>query len=128
MSDDQILKLAALRRVATRAGALRFNAAIGTIIGSDTEHDTSAERSATLQRLLSLYNQMRAAKLYGQEDKFKAAQAAMNDAISKLSQKSPGAADKIRDVVKKLSFADEEAQRKAALEAKNGKKSADPEK
>jgi hypothetical protein len=121
---EDILKLAALRRVATRAGAVRFNAAIGTVIGQETQASTSAERSATLQRLLSLYNQMRAAKLYGQEDKFKAAQSAMADAINNYSKRSPGGADKIRDIVKKLSFADEEAQRKEAISAKNKKSAA----
>jgi hypothetical protein len=103
---------------------VRFNAAIGTVIGQETQASTSAERSATLQRLLSLYNQMRAAKLYGQEDKFKAAQSAMADAINNYSKRSPGGADKIRDIVKKLSFADEEAQRKEAISAKNKKSAA----
>ena len=125
MSDDQIVKLAALRRVATRAGALKFNAAIGSIIGSDIKSTNTAERSATLTRLLSLYNQMRAAKLYGQEDKFKAASAAMADAITKYGQKSPGGADRIRDIVKKLSFADEEAQRVKAVQKKAANTKAD---
>jgi hypothetical protein len=122
VSELEILRLAAVRRVATRAGALRFNAAIGSIIGSDVANTTTAQRSATLQRLLSLYNQMRAAKLYGQEDQFKAASAAMADAITKYAQQSPGGADKIRDVVKKLSFADEEAQRKKALQKRDASK------
>jgi hypothetical protein len=123
MSNEDFVRLAAVRRVATRAGAVRFNAAIGSIIGADVSNDTTIERSATLTRLLSLYNQMRAAKLYGQVDQFKAASAAMADAIDKYSQKSPGGADKIREVVKKLTFSDEENQRKKALEAKNKKDS-----
>ncbi len=115
MTDsDEFLKLAAVRRVATRAGALKFNRAIGQIIGADSAQDNSIERSATLTRLLSLYNRMRAAKLYGQEDQFKRASAEMADAIDKYSQKSPGGADRIRKVVEKLSFADEEAQRREA--------------
>ena len=123
MTDEQILRLAALRRVKTAAGAMRFNAAIGQIIGGDASQDSSINRSATLQRLLSLYNQMRAAKLYGQEDKFMRAKHEMNDAVTKYSQKSPGGADRIRDIVAKLSFADEEAERKKAIEAKNKKDS-----
>lgn len=119
---DEVLNLAAIsavRRVATRAGALKFNKAIGQIIGSESATDNSAERSATLQRLLSLYNRMRAAKLYGQEDQFKRASAEMADAIDDYSKKSPGGADKIRSVVEKLSFADEESQRRQAIAAKS---------
>lgn len=117
--DDQILRLAALRRVATRAGALRFNKAVGQIIGADAAQDSSIERSATLTRLLSLYNRMRAAKLYGQDAQFKAAAAEMADAVDNYSKKSPSGADRIRDIVEKLSFAEEEAVRKKAIDAKN---------
>lgn len=116
---EDIVKLAAVRRVATRAGALKFNKAIGQIIGSESATDTSAERSATLTRLLSLYNRMRAAKLYGQEDQFKRASAEMADAIDNYSKKSPEGADRIREIVKKLSFADEEALRRKAISKKS---------
>lgn len=119
MPDEDILRLAALRRVATRAGAVRFNTAIGQIIGGDAARDNTIQRSATLTRLLSLYSRMRAAKLYGQEDQFNQASADMADAILKYSQKSPGGADRIRSVVEKLSFSDEENARKKAIEAKN---------
>lgn len=121
MSDDKIIKLAAQRRVATRAGALRFNKSIGAIIGADVAKDNKIDRSATLQRLLSLYNRMRAAKLYGQEEDFKKASAEMADAIDSYSQRAPGGADKIRDIVKKLTFSDEEAKRRKAIDAKNKK-------
>ncbi len=117
----EIVELAgpgALRRVATRAGALRFNKAIGQIIGSDAAQDSSIERSATLTKLLSLYSRMRAAKLYGQEDQFKRAASEMADAIDDYAKKAPGGADRIRNIVKKLSFADEEAQRREALKKK----------
>lgn len=108
MTDDTILRLAAVRRVATRAGALRFNKQIGTIIGADVAANDNIDRAATLARLLSLYNQMRAAKLYGQDQQFQMASQAMADAITKYSQQSPGGADKIRSIVKKLTFTEEE--------------------
>lgn len=119
MSNDEIIRLAAVRRVKTRAGALRFNKAIGQIIGADSAKDPSIERAATLQKLLSLYSRMRAAKLYGQEEDFKRAQAEMADAIQNYSKKSPGGADRLRKVVEKLSFADEEARRREALAKRN---------
>lgn len=122
----EILQLAAVRRVATRAGALRFNRAIGQIISSDSATNSDTDRSATLTRLLSLYNRMRAAKLYGQDDAFKAASAEMADAIDKYSQRSPRGADRIRDVVAKLTFSEEEAARRAAMSAKQ--KTASPKK
>ena len=116
---DEIVKLAALRRVATRAGALRFNKAVGQIIGQDVANDNTINRSITLQRLLSLYNRMRAAKLYGQDAEFKAASAEMADAIENYGKKSPSGAKRLRDVVEKLSFADEENARRDALKKKN---------
>lgn len=120
MSDDvlRLARLGAVRRVATRAGALRFNKAIGQIIGADAAQDSSIERSATLTRLLTLYNRMRAAKLYGQEDQFKRASAEMADAIDNYAKKAPGGADRIRDIVAKLSFSDELAERRKAISSK----------
>lgn len=119
MTDETILRLAAVRRVATRAGAIRFNAQIGSIIGAHVGTTTDTQRSATLARLLSLYNQMRAAKLYGQDDQFERAKAEMNAAITAYSQESPQGADKIRAVVQKLTFSDEAAQRKASIAKAN---------
>jgi hypothetical protein len=118
-TDDELVKLAAVRRVATRAGAIRFNRAIGQIIGADAAKDNTIERSATLTKLLSLYSRMRAAKLYGQEEQYKRAAFEMADAIDNYAKKSPGGADRIRKVVEKLSFADEEEQRRKALAKKN---------
>ena len=116
---DEIVRLAALRRVATKAGALRFNKAVGQIIGRDVANDNTINRSITLQRLLSLYNRMRAAKLYGQDEEFKRASAEMADAIENYSKKSPNGAKRLRDVVEKLSFAEEEAARREAIEKRN---------
>lgn len=118
MSDPNTLELAAIRRVATRAGALRFNRAIGTIIGSEGTDDTTPERSATLTRLLSLYNRMRAAKLYGNDAAFKSASAEMADAINNYSKKHPGAADRLRDVIQKLTFTEEETAARTAASAR----------
>lgn len=119
MSADSVIalsKASAVRRVATKAGALKFNKAIGQIIGQDASKDSSISRSATLTRLLSLYNQMRAAKLYGQDAKFERAKMEMADAIASYSKKSPNGAKRIRDVVDKLTFAEEEKARAKAAE------------
>ncbi len=118
---DTTLELSAVRRVATRAGALRFNKAVGQIIGSEASDDSTAERSATLTKLLSIYNRMRAAKMYGQEDAFKRASAEMADAIGDYSKKHPGGADRLRNVVKSLTF-NEEA--KEQIKAKNAAQAA----
>lgn len=128
MTDDiiELARASSLRRVATRAGALKFNKQIGQIIGGDAARDPSIERSATLTKLLSLYNRMRAAKLYGLEDQFQAASAEMDDAIHDYSTKSPGGADRIRKIVQKLSFDDEASKlrAKAAQSAGTAKKQA----
>lgn len=120
MSDiSPVLRLAAVRRVATRAGALRFNKAIGQIIGQDSARDSTINRSITLTRLLSIYNRMRAAKLYGQEADFKRAQSDMADAIQDYSKKSPQGAKRIRDVVEKLTFEEEQKRREEALKRRS---------
>lgn len=122
-SLDNIVALAGLsslpRRVQTAAGAIRFNKAIGQIINEDVKSTSEADRAATLSRLLTLYNRMRAAKLYGQEEMFKTASAEMSDAVENYGNRFPGSADKIRDIVKNLSFADEKEKRANALKKKN---------
>ena len=114
-NDEQHVKLAALRRVRTAAGALKFNRAIGQVINEDVKDDSSISRSVTLTRLLSIYNRMRAAKLYGQEADFRVASRDMAEAINDYAQKAPGGAKRLRDIVEKLSFADEEARRRSAI-------------
>lgn len=118
MTEESTLALSAVRRVKTKAGALRFNKAIGQIIGQDAARDSSIERSATLTKMLSLYNRMRAAKLYGQENDFKRASAEMADAIENYGKKSPQGAKRIREVVAKLTFEEEAKRREDAVKRK----------
>lgn len=120
MTDDTVLRLAAVRRVKTKAGALRFNKAIGQIIGQDAARDNSIERRSTLTKLLSIYNRMRAAKLYGQEEEFKRASAEMADAVDNYGKKSPQGAKRIRDVVAKLTFEEEAKKREDAVKRRTG--------
>lgn len=117
-----VLKLSAVRRVATRAGALRFNKAVGQIIGSEGADESTAERSATLTRILSLYNRMRAAKMYGQDDAFNRASAEMADAVDNYSKKHPGGADRLRGVINKLTFNEESKEFAKAKNAAASKK------
>ena len=115
MTDNtlELARAGAVRRVATRAGSLKFNKQIGQVIGADAAKDNTIDRSATLTKLLSIYNRMRAAKMYGLEDQFQQAEADMRDAIHNYSLQSPAGADRIRNIVQKLSFDDASSKARA---------------